>query len=258
MLIIVPPSLGKTAPNTGKPLDVDSLTATELNPVRNQLLDAIQDMCTRSPDEAQSTLKIGKTQTDILAYNADLGTQHSARADSVYTGVLFDELDPVSMTSHVRNMFDDRVLIASALFGVVRPSDHIPAYRLTPEARLGVLGTVASKWKTALPRVLEDASEQELLLDLRSGSYQRMGLPTAELAKRTITLRVLSERGGERTVVSHYNKAYKGRIVRQLLDSGAGPRDVDELAQTLHKHGWQVEIPDYAVTKTGISIDIID
>ena len=46
-------------------------------------------------------------------------------------------------------------------------------------------------------------------------------------------MRVLHESGGKRTVVSHFNKATKGRIVRALLEDGADPRTPKALAETV-------------------------
>ena len=46
-------------------------------------------------------------------------------------------------------------------------------------------------------------------------------------------MRVLHESDGKRTVVSHFNKATKGRIVRALLEDGANPRTPAALADVL-------------------------
>jgi len=63
-------------------------------------------------------------------------------------------------------------------------------------------------------------------------------------------MRVLHEHDGTRKVVSHFNKATKGRIVRGLLTSGADPVSVDELHELLGDLGWTVE-------RTGQRIDVI-
>ncbi|HZK35618.1 MAG TPA: peroxide stress protein YaaA, partial [Aeromicrobium sp.] len=88
------------------------------------------------------------------------------------------------------------------------------------------------------------------LIDLRSGMYANLFKPAGALAQRTATLRVLHERGGQRTVVSHFNKATKGRIVRALLTEGAAPRTVDQLADVLGDLGWTVD-------RDGHRLDII-
>ena len=89
---------------------------------------------------------------------------------------------------------------------------------------------------------MADATGGGLLVDLRSGTYTALGRPPAELAERTATMRVLHEGpDGVRKVVSHFNKATKGRIVRGLLESGADPRTIDDLHTVLADLGWIVE-----------------
>ena len=68
-------------------------------------------------------------------------------------------------------------------------------------------------------------------------------------------MRVLHEHNGARKVVSHFNKATKGRIVRALLEDGADPRTPAALASTLERFGWTVEVG--APTKNGTQLDVV-
>ena len=131
--------------------------------------------------------------------------------------------------------------IASALFGLVRPGDHIPAYRLSATVALPRLGSVAGVWRPRLGPSLERLVGDGLLVDLRSGSYVNLHRPDGNLAARTATIRVLHEHRGVRKVVSHFNKATKGRLVRGLLEDDARPSDVAELHEALGDLGWTVE-----------------
>jgi len=69
------------------------------------------------------------------------------------------------------------------------------------------------------------------------------------------TVRVLHESGGRRTVVSHFNKATKGRIVRALLEDGADPRTPAALAEALTRLGWTVEVG--GPTPNGTQLDVV-
>jgi uncharacterized protein len=77
----------------------------------------------------------------------------------------------------------------------------------------------------------------DLVVDLRSGSYAALApVPGA------VTLQVLSERpDGSRAVVSHFNKAHKGRVARLLASSTAEPTDVLGLRRLLRRAGLHVE-----------------
>ncbi len=241
MLILLPPSEGKTRPATGAPLDLDSLSFASLNPVRALLLRSLVKLCNGQPKRAAEVLGLGPTQAESIALNAVLPDEPAARADAIYTGVLFSALDLPTLDDAARERADASLAIASALFGLVRPDDLIPAYRLSGNVTLPRLGTVAGRWRASLPRVMRDATADGLLIDLRSGTYTALGKPPVELADRTATMRVLHEHDGQRKIVSHFNKATKGRIVRQLLEAGADPQTVDELRSALGDLGWTVE-----------------
>ncbi len=250
MLILLPPSEGKTRPASGAPLDLGSLSFSQLTPVRDLLLRTLVKLSRGNQERAAEVLGLGPTQADALVVNAALAEEPTARADEIYTGVLFSALDLPSLDETSRRRADESLAVASALFGLLRPDDHVPAYRLSGNVTLPRIGTVAGRWRTPLPRVMSEAVGDGLLVDLRSGTYTALGKPPAELADRTATMRVLHEQDGQRKVVSHFNKATKGRIVRGLLEAGADPRTVDELQSVLADLGWTVE-------RSGTRLDVV-
>lgn len=241
MLILLPPSEGKTAPTSGRPLDLDTMDLGTLNPTRERILSSLIAVSGGNAKRAMDRLGLGKTQAEVLPRNANLRNEPTARADSVYSGVLYAALDLASLDEITRKRADESVAVASALFGLVRPGDFIPAYRLSGDVMLPRLGSVAGIWRKKLGPVLTDLVGNSLLIDLRSGMYVNLHKPTGDLAARTATIRILHEHNGARKVVSHFNKATKGRIVRALLTTGANPATVDELESTLGDLGWTVE-----------------
>jgi cytoplasmic iron level regulating protein YaaA (DUF328/UPF0246 family) len=241
VLILLPPSEGKSAPSRGRPLDLDRLDLAELAPARRQVLDALVGLCTEDPARAAEVLGLGPTQADLVAANAALADAPTARADRIYTGVLYDALDLASLDGAARSRATRRLAIMSSAFGVVRPGDRIPAYRLSGDTNLPGIGTVSTFWRTHLDRVLTAAAGSGLVVDLRSGTYGGFWHPAPAAASRVATVRVLHEQGGTRKVVSHFNKATKGRIVRDLLVSGANPRNPAALAAHLRELDWEVE-----------------
>lgn len=242
MLILLPPSEGKTAPATGDPLTLDSLDMPALNPTRERVLRSLVAVCQGNTTRAMKRLGLGPTQTDAIERNAALLEQPTARADEVYTGVLYEAWDPSTLSRAARRRADTTVAIASALFGLMRPHDHIPAYRLSGTVALPRLGPVAGLWRPKLGPVLDELVDDALLVDLRSGTYVNLHKPAGALAERTATVRVLHERDGKRSVVSHFNKATKGRIVRALLEHDVRARSVDELRTALGDLGWTTEL----------------
>lgn len=246
MLILLPPSEAKTSPTTGNPLSLESLSLPSLTRTRERLLRSLVAVCQGQPTRAMKRLGLGPTQIDELGRNAALLDAPTARADEIYTGVLYDAWEPASLDVDARARADERVAVASALFGLVRPGDRIPAYRLSATVSLPRLGTVAGVWRARLGPALDELVGDGLLVDLRSGSYVNLHKPAGDLAARTATIRVLHERsdpggGSTRTIVSHFNKATKGRIVRGLIESDVQASDVGELREALADLGWTLE-----------------
>ena len=238
MLILLPPSEGKAAARRGKPLDLSTLDFSDLTAPREQVLHALLELCDGDPDVAAKTLGIGTTQLDLVELNRGLRSNPTARADQVYTGVVYDALDFATLSTGAKRRANTRVAVTSSLFGLVRPADRIPSYRLSGDTTLPGLGPVAGVWREHLGPVVTEAVGGGLLVDLRSGTYVNFWRPTDV---KVATVRVLHEHNGQRKVVSHFNKATKGRIVRALLESGADPRTPAKLAAALRDLGWTVE-----------------
>lgn len=243
MLILLPPSEGKAAPARGRPLDLAGLSHPALTAAREEVLEALTGLCSGDPQHAARTLGIGPTQTQEVRRNATLRTAPTARADRVYTGVLYEALDLASLDPASRRRATRWLLTTSSLFGLLGPADRIPSYRLAGGVTLPSLGPVAGHWRRVLDPEVCEALGSGLLIDLRSSTYAGFWRPDPDLARRVATVRVLQQVGTRRTVVSHFNKATKGRLVRGLLERGDTVRTIARLAELLRDHGWVVETP---------------
>ena len=237
MLILLPPSEGKTAPTGGAPLDLDSLAyAKELGERRARLLDALEALGGKPVAKAIAQLAISKGQAGEVAVDAALRGAPAGPAGEVYTGVLYDRLGLPELSARARQ----RVLIASALWGVVRPDDRIPYYRFSAKARLDGIGPLAAFWRPALAAALPD-EEGSLVVDMRSGAYAAAWKPKRATL---LAVRAFSEEGGRRKPVSHMAKAVRGEVARALLRSRKLPRDAESAAAVAEAAGFRVELSD--------------
>jgi cytoplasmic iron level regulating protein YaaA (DUF328/UPF0246 family) len=255
VLILLPPSEGKDVPRRGRPLDLPDLSFPELTGARDRVLDALVAVCSGDAGLAARTLGVGPTQADLVQLNARLRDAPTARADRVYAGVLYDALAAATLSSAAKRRLGSRVVVTSSLFGLVRAADRIPAYRLSGDTVLPGLGPVTAVWRDALGPAVTAAMGDGLLVDLRSTMYAAFWRPPAELARRVATVRVLHEANGRRQVVSHFNKATKGRIVRALLEHGGNPRTPGALADLLVALGWKVEVG--TPNRKGTQLDVV-
>ncbi|MER7003546.1 peroxide stress protein YaaA [Dactylosporangium sp. NPDC000555] len=234
MLILLPPSEGKAdAPRRGNPLDLDRLTLPVLREARQAVLDDLVKL-SADPAGAIETLGLGAGQAGEVERNARLETAAAVPAGKVYTGVLYDALGLGTLDAAAKRRAGRQLLVFSGLWGVVGVGDRIPPYRCSIGVRLPSAGPLAAHWRRALAAPLDELAGDELVLDLRSSAYAAMWAP-----RNAVTVRVLHD--GK--IVSHFNKATKGRIVRALLLSGARPRTAVRLTETLRELGHRVEEP---------------
>ncbi len=233
-----------------------SLSFDELDQVRGSVIDALSTLCRGPRAKARTTLGVSARLDDEIQRNADVRTAPCAPAGEIYTGVLYDALDWPTLTAADRNRAAKRVAIASALFGLLRPTDQIPAYRLSADTTLPGIGRLRTTWSKVIPQAIAAAAPRGVVWDLRSSAYVALGPVPAHLADRTAITRVLQVSGSRRVVVSHHNKATKGRLTRTLL-RGAAPTSVPDLAGSLGAAGYRVELHPGRDDSTPWALDVI-
>ncbi len=220
MRILLPPSEGKAEPEGGDPVDLDSLVfAAELRKQRLKLLRAVDPKLRKAP---------------------------AAPAAEVYTGVLYQRLDLAGLSAAARRRAAKRVLIASALWGFVRPTDRIPYYRLPPSTKLDGVGPLAAWWRPPLAAAMPD-KPGETIVDMRSGAYTSAWKPRHATL---LSVRAFREEEGKRKAVSHMAKAVRGDVARALLLAKREPKTPAEIAAIAAEAGFEVKL-------TPASLDVI-
>ncbi len=222
MLLILPPSETKRDGGAdGSRLDLGALSFPALTGARRTAVAALAELSTDA-EAATRALALGRTQQHELARNLALETSPTMPALERYTGVLYDGLAAHELSDGEREFAHEHVAVQSALFGLIKVGDPIPAYRLSHDSRLPGL-SLRRHWRDEVGSVLADRAG--LVLDLRSEAYAHLGP-----APGSWYLRVLSEGAdGRRTALSHFNKKAKGEFTRAIVASGVVHADADSL-----------------------------
>ena len=233
---MLPPSETKRVGGDGPAMKLALLGCGELNPLRETLVGELVDLAA-DPEICRRALGISAAQDAEIGRNAALRTSATMPAIHRYTGVLYDALDFGSLRAAEADRARSRLAIGSALFGLLRADDPIPAYRLSAGSKLPGRPGLAARWRPLLEPVLADLAVGELIVDLRSGAYVGLGrIPGA------IAVDVVSQLpDGRRTVVTHFNKSHKGRLARVLATAKSEPGDAAAVATLARRAGMQVE-----------------
>ncbi|MFV8164258.1 peroxide stress protein YaaA [Mycobacterium sp. 134] len=236
MIVLLPPSETKRTGGDGPPVRLDNLSSPPLTPLRESLIGELVELAA-DPQACRKALGISAGQDAEIERNAALWDAPTMPAIERYTGVLYDALDIGSLRGTAASRARSRLAVGSALFGLLRADDQVPAYRLSASSKLPGQPGLAKRWRPLLEPVLADLADQELIVDLRSGSYAGLGrIPGA------VRVQVLAEHAdGHRSVVSHFNKAHKGHLARALAGSRAEPSDAAAVAAVARRAGMNVE-----------------
>lgn len=242
MLIILPPSESKRLPpGHGDPVDLDALSFPELTAVRDQVLDAV--IATSARPDAAKRLQVGPSVAAQVAQNALVRELPAVPVLDVYTGPLHAGLDAGSLSEAATERAGDSLVVASPLWGLLRPSDRIPPYRLHICSRLVGMDWLKPTWRPVLGPVLaEAAGSHGVVVDLRSPNYQAMGMPTG-LGDRTVNLHVDMKAGDGGGIGVVLAKQTRGQAARHLLETGEEPQDPEALAGILEDR-WRTRLQE--------------
>jgi len=236
VIVLLPPSETKRAGGDGPALDLPALSWPELGQVRAELVDELIGLAA-DPSACRSALGISAAQGSEIERNAALRGAPTLPALRRYTGVLYDALDVESLRGAEAARAGARLAVGSALFGLLRAEDPIPAYRLSATSKLPGRPSLATRWRPVLEPVLAELAQHELVVDLRSGAYVGLGR-----LERAVRVDVVAEQpDGRRSVVSHFNKAHKGRLARALSAGRTEPDDAAAVAAVARRAGMAVE-----------------
>jgi cytoplasmic iron level regulating protein YaaA (DUF328/UPF0246 family) len=229
VLFLLPPSETKLDGGSGTSgLDPASLSFPQLSEVRRDVTDRLLAL---SSDRAamMSGLNLGPRLADEVDRNRKVESSPTMPALARYTGVLFDPVGVDELDEQGWRWAHQHIAVHSALFGLVRAGDHIPAYRRS----------LRSTWSASVSSVLAEVVESgEFVVDLRSEGYVTLG-PAPRPG--SVFVRVVSDASGRRRALNHFNKKSKGLLVRRLLRDRPELAGLDDLLAWARRGGIVLE-----------------
>ena len=190
---------------------LDTLLFPELLPYRTKLLHSYMNILQKGDMQVLSKMFGLKKEADIRSHIKDIIHEPAMKAIERYTGVAFDHLSYPTLDAKAQHYIDSHVILNSNLFGYLRADDLIPEYRLKQGAPVGEI-KVEKYYHEHGASLMESYLEGEEILDLRAGFYDKFFKP----AKPYTTLKFIKE--GK--VVSHWAKAYRGIVLREIACAG--------------------------------------
>ena len=210
MKILLAPSETKKTGGTF-PFDPNRLLFETLRAERIKLLHAYTNVLQKGDMVVLSKMFGLKKEADILAHKKDIVHELTMKAIERYTGVAFEYLGYTELDQTSQTYIDTHVILFSNLFGPIKASDLIPAYKLKQGEAVGEI-KVEKFYHEHSADLMEAYLDEEEILDLRAGFYDKFYKPT----KAYTTLKFMKD--GK--VVSHWAKAYRGIVLREIAKAG--------------------------------------
>lgn len=255
-MILLPPSESKTDAFGKQKLDFKKLSFPELSNQRRELVSAVVALANGPLAKTRTTLSLSAKQDFEIDRDRKLLSSSVGPALSIYTGVLYDAIGIDSLSPKARAKFEVENFVVSALFGLINISDQIPAYRFSGDTVLPKIGSLTKFWSDSITQAITDRNE--FVIDLRSGTYIKLGPTGKEIADVVVVPRIMQKMPrGEPKVVSHSNKATKGRLIRELAYCAKSIKTMEQLATVAEKVALEVKI--IKPSKTGVpwGLDVI-
>ncbi len=243
MKILLAPSETK---KSGGELSFDpgKLLFDTLLPYRTKLLHTYINILQQGNMKTLSKMFGIKKEADINSYNKDLVHELTMKAIERYTGVAFDCLGYHALDTSAQEYVDNNVILFSNLFGPIRASDLIPEYKLKQGEAVGDIKTEKFYHEHSAD-LMENYLKDAEILDLRAGFYDKFYKPS----KPYTTLKFIKE--GK--VVSHWAKAYRGIVLREIAKAGV---DSIEAFMKLPIEGLSIKEIQSRKNRTEIIYDI--
>ncbi len=159
-------------------------------------------------------------------------TGEAQAAGDMFDGDVYRHLEMATLDDAARLEAARRLRILSGLYGLLRPTDAVRAYRLEMGRKLPghAAGTLYSFWSDKIAQdVAKDAQalDTDNVLNLASEEYAKAVDRTALGDLSVIEPRFVEERRGVRKVISVSAKRARGAMARWVLENGV--RDPSEL-----------------------------
>jgi cytoplasmic iron level regulating protein YaaA (DUF328/UPF0246 family) len=220
VLVLLPPSEGKTRGGDGPPVDLATLSWPELTATRERVARTLVTACQGNEVRARERLGLSLALDDDRAANAQLWLSPTMPAGARYSGILHDALGYPTLPAAAKKQAAAAVVVLSGLWGATRPTDLLPAYRIGIATQLPRIGPLPALWRKPLHQALDHLVADEGAIDLRSSGYSLMYRPSPAAGSKLVEVKITGP-DGKKAAASYQSKVAKGRLVRAMVSAGS-------------------------------------
>lgn len=193
VIILIPPSEGKQVGGRYSPIN-------KLNSITKLILEQINIADSKKLYDLKD-----KALNDAIKINQEILLSKTLPAIERYSGVVYNGINYSSLSDKDKKLFNKYIRIVSALFGLLKPQDNIPNYKL----KIDKLNS-ANLWLEENSKLLKG----KYVIDLLPKAHRKSVSYTSGIEVEFVLLR-----NGKKMPAGHQGKLIKGKFVRWLIEN---------------------------------------
>lgn len=239
-LILLPPSQGKTKGGTEElPYRlVENLSKynsfKELSNLRSEIYEFL--LLTISQEDEKTLEKIfevkGKNLHNVIDVVQDMLNLPTMPAIKRFSGTMFKAIDYPNLLLHQRTNFDENVIFIDGMFGVVRPQDYLPEYKLKISSKFNSIDCTKF-WKQHLQYILKQITYEKIVVDLLPLDHRKVVSTSTHSTYLKVTFAKIES--GKYKEEGHASKQLKGEFISYICEKEDITREY--LEEFIHSSG---------------------
>lgn len=232
-IILLPPSEGKVKGGDNNSM---SLSFSNLDDKREFIINHIENIIPKlSEVELEKTFELkGNKLFDSVETMSNLKNEKTMSAINRYSGVMFKSIKFLEMTNEQKERFNSNIIFVDGLFGILKPSDLIPDYKLKINSKVSGLD-ITKYWKDNLSDILKKILKDKIVIDILPQAHRKV--VDYSSAKEVYKIIFAELKDGKLKQAGHMSKELKGEIVNYLcLKDSLSKKDLEEF---YHSYGFK-------------------
>ena len=211
----------------------------ELNAGRRELIAALHQVLESDEDLEEIFGVKGPVLEEAVQINREvLRAPLMSALDRYSPGVMYQAMDFAGLPTGAQRRLLENGIIFSGLFGLLRPDDLIPNYRLRMDAVMPELGRVFQYWRPRISPVLNETLKNRVVWNLLPNVHEK-AWEDDHSYRKMIVVQFVRDDGGERKVLSHGVKPLRGQLVNYIVRETL--EGTDGLVEWTHPEGYRYD-----------------
>jgi len=181
----------------------------------HNLLVNVLSTSTRKENEKILDLK-GNNLDHAIRVNLNQKKESTLPAIQRYIGIMFSSINYNSMSQSNKTNFNNSTIFFDAMFGLLKPSDLIPEYKLKINSKIPNFD-ITNFWKENLASQLDKKFKNKIIIDILPDTHRKtIGKNYPNYYKIMFAEK---KENGEIKNVGHISKMLKGEFVRYITEN---------------------------------------